>query len=485
MTTLQSLSNSSSSLTFDQLKDDEALVGEIQVKLANLGLYPGGGWLDGDLGETSWKGLQEFCNRVGGIPIPSETVAIDPIIAQKLIETIQVASVLNDMNTTTILSYLTKFQKSPIVNRNTNGTAYVSRSIDGSPFENLIENTYLTSLATKPDGTSVISYGDNFKSPNGTIINFSEYPDRGFKPTIDDKALKFLDVLDIDNACVCIGSFASNSSIIKSHWLGKDASDIEQFYSTTKFIGVLNMACKINEKSPDSDLANCKIGSHYLFDLVKDMVNYKERIASSNALGAMFKRFSTRPKLQEWIRGITKNEVVFQGPYGEEPYIPNPIVKDTNNTTVLECVDFVETSIKDNLVSAYDLVRLISMLGWNPHLAISARLPLPPNGEEDYNSIIRAMGYDTARYVDVAMQTLGLINVISEPVVISKAGWGDRNGMTYAAFVKFVDRRSNPGKLRTFALSLRCKQGSNKQRDTSLAAATTEIIRRIVTEELV
>jgi hypothetical protein len=57
--------------------------------------------------------------------------------------------------------------------------------------------------------------------------------------------------------------------------------------------------------------------------------------------------------------------------------------------------------------------------------------------------------------------------------------------MTYAAFVKFVDRRTNPGKLRTFALSLRCPgSGSFDFRDTRLAAAVTEIVRRIVTEEL-
>jgi hypothetical protein len=487
MATLQNIANDNLSLTFEQLKDDEGLVSEIQIKLANLGLYPGGGWLDGDLGETSWKGLKEFCTRVGGVPISSEAVAIEPSIAKKLIETVQIVSILNDRNTAkTILDYLTRFQKAPIVNKNTNGTAFVSRSIDGSPFASLIEKQYLANLLQRPDGTSIISYGAIFTSPNGTVVNFNDYSDRGTKPIIDNTALKFLDVLDIDNACVCIGSFASNSSAIKSRWLGKDADDVAQFYSTTKFIGVLNMVCKINENSPESNLSDCSIGGHRLYDLVKDMVNYKERISSSNELGAMFKRFSTRPELQKWIRDITDNDnVLFLGGYGYPPYIQNPVVKDNRlNTNILRNADLGNISA-DNAVSAYDLVRLISMLGWNSHLAPSATLPLPPNGEETYDSIIRAMGYDTARYVDIALQTLGLAKVITEPVVISKAGWGDPNGMTYAAFVRFVDRRSNPGKLRTFALSLRCKQGSNKQRDTNLAAATTEIIRRIVTEELV
>jgi hypothetical protein len=94
------------------------------------------------------------------------------------------------------------------------------------------------------------------------------------------------------------------------------------------------------------------------------------------------------------------------------------------------------------------------------------------------------MGNDTARYVDVALETLGIVNVISEPVIISKVGWGD-GSMTYAALVKFVDRRMTPSKLRTFALALRCPTPTdNKSRDTHLAAAVTEIVRRIINEEL-
>jgi hypothetical protein len=51
MATLQSIISSGSSLTFSQLKSDRALTIEIQLKLANLGFYPGGGWIDGDLGD--------------------------------------------------------------------------------------------------------------------------------------------------------------------------------------------------------------------------------------------------------------------------------------------------------------------------------------------------------------------------------------------------------------------------------------------------
>jgi peptidoglycan hydrolase-like protein with peptidoglycan-binding domain len=51
MATLQDIISSDTTLTRSQLKPDRKLVTEIQSKLANLGFYPGGGWLDGDIGD--------------------------------------------------------------------------------------------------------------------------------------------------------------------------------------------------------------------------------------------------------------------------------------------------------------------------------------------------------------------------------------------------------------------------------------------------
>jgi hypothetical protein len=51
--------------------------------------------------------------------------------------------------------------------------------------------------------------------------------------------------------------------------------------------------------------------------------------------------------------------------------------------------------------------------------------------------------------------------------------------MTYAAFVWLVDHRLTLAKLRTFSLALRCPNpASNQSRDTHLAAAVIEIVRR-------
>jgi hypothetical protein len=59
------------------------------------------------LNSFSWQGLIEFCTRVGNVSIPSDSVAIHPDIAQKLLDTKQIDSILSDAaDTTSILNKL-------------------------------------------------------------------------------------------------------------------------------------------------------------------------------------------------------------------------------------------------------------------------------------------------------------------------------------------------------------------------------------------
>jgi hypothetical protein len=490
MTTLQDIINSNLLLTRTLLKADKGLVREIQLRLRNLGVYPGGQWIDGDLGGSnsfSWKGLKEFCQAVDLSGLPSDTVAINADIAKKLLETKQLPVILDQAkNTNFILEKLTNIQtNSPApVNIGVND-AFIARTTRNSPFAAEISN-YPQYIAQEPDGTSVISYGDSITLSSGKTITFSDYPNRGKLPTIDNTDLNFL-ASNVSHACVCVGSFGNGSSSIKTHWLGKNALEPVQFLSATKFIGVLNAICQINAKFPGIDIDNCTIESpRFRFhDLIIDMVSLREdakgKIGRSNQIGVLFKRFTRRENLEKWVEAQTGNATLqFRGGFGANPLIANPIVKDTTSgTKVLQSTDIGE--LGDNLVSAYDLVRLISMQGWHLHLTPETRLP-----EAQWNSlesVVRAMGTDPARYVDVALETLGVIDVISEPVIISKVGFGG-SSFTYVAFVKFVDRRVQPAKLRTFAMALRTPSGSNEVRDTHLAAAVTEIVRRILTEEL-
>lgn len=503
MATLQDIVSSDKTLTRSQLKPDKKLVMEIQSKLANLGFYPGGGWIDGDIGSDgrdtfTWKGLGTFCQAVGLTSLPTTAIAINKDIAQKLLSTKQIDSVLKTATQSSILARLQAIQaKSLIVNGNTPSSAFVARTLAKSPFQPFVGD-YPTFLAQKPDGATITSYGDSFTLSTGTVVNFSDYPNLGQQPAIDNTGLNFLSS-NISHACLCIGSFSDDGSQIKAHWLGKNAlNSTNLWWSTSKFIGVLNAVCQINQKSINTDVDDCVITKstgtstrHRFHDLVKDMVSYQG--LSSNAIGVLFKSFTKREDLSNWIKQLTGNSTLdFRGSYGEDPLVSPAKVTDTTITTgnpVLSSTA-VGAATNTNSLAAYDLVRLISMLGWHLHLPATAKLPSAQ--WKSLESIVRAMGNDTARYVDVALETLGVVNVISEPVIISKVGWGDvsatSGSMTYTAFVRFVDRRFTPAKLRTFAFTLRCptpmSSGNFDGRDTNLAVAVTEVIRRILTEEL-
>ncbi|MEM8778650.1 MAG: hypothetical protein AAGF26_07235 [Cyanobacteria bacterium P01_G01_bin.49] len=490
MATLQEIIDNDQTLSRSQLKADKALVTSVQIRLRNLGLYPGGQWIDGDLGTGNtftWRGLTEFCNAVNLTDFPSDTVAINSQIATQLKDRKQLPFILDqakDINF--IRRKLTDIQNNSLVAANIGvNHAFIARTLRNSPFAAQIDQ-YPNHVAQKPDGTTVVSYGmSTTLTDSGTTVMFTDYPNRGTLPTINSSGLDFLPS-NISHACVCVGSFGDGTSPMKTHWLGKNALSSQQFLSTTKFIGVLNVVEQINSRFPTVDIDNCVIESprHKFFDLLVNMVSYDKDAAGligrSNQIGVLFKRFTRRQDLETWLKQRTGNtSSQFRGGYGASPLISNPIVKDLSSSATM----LNSTSIGDignNLVSAYDLVRLISMLGWHLHLTSDTRFL--GSQWKSLETVVRAMGTDAARYIDVALETLGVINLISEPVVISKVGFGV-SSYTYAAFVKFVDNRVSPAKLRTFALALRTPDsGGGKRRDTNLAVAVTEIVRRILTE---
>jgi Bacterial SH3 domain len=476
-------------LTFDELKQNKLLVIELQKKLRNLGLYPGGQWIDGLLGsQTSrtWQGLNTFCTFFA-LSLPSTDNAMNSTLAQALLDKKQILSILEQAkNAGSILTSLAKIQSDTPV---TGGhLAFLDRTIKNSPLELEVKN-YPTYLSRHPDGISLISYGKTFQlSGSGKIVTFDDYPSLGNRPNIDSTGLDFLDD-SIDHACVCVGSFIQGSDEIKTHWLGRQSLVEAQFLSSTKFIGVLNTICQLNKTHPNSDVDNCVIGygsanKRYSFPaLVEDILTYGEKIAPSNSIAAMFKRFSSRQGLEDWTIAITGNQgLSFRGYYGFPPFIDSPILFDTTltgNQVVLKAAS--EVGGGPNSISAYDLVRLISMLGWHMHLPHGLRLP--DAQWSSLESVVRAMGVDTARYIDIALETLGLVNIISEPVVISKLGLGP-SALTYVALLRLVDTRQVPAKLKTLAMSLWTSGGSDVNRDNNMAAAVTEIMRRVFTEEL-
>ena len=350
---------------------------------------------------------------------------------------------------------------------NSDRLAFLDKGINNSPYHSQVENypDYLT------------------EQPKLALGGVPSYPQVGELPAIDEQALEFLHP-DIKQACICIGG--AEGGPFKARWLGREALSRGEFWSTTKIIPILNVICSLK-----TDINGCEIRgddkSFGISELMEDVVTYAEKIGSSNSLAAMFKRFQTFADLEAWLKGITGTpHSIFRGMYGEAPFIANPEVVKSDEVLLTAAP---ETEKGENSVTAYDLTRIISMVGWHGHLPQTGQLP--GSSWDNLKPFILALGKDTGRYLDVATEKLGIQNSISKPVILSKigfgyTGWRQRTELTYTCFTQFHYQE----KLRSVAMTLRCAKAlGNGDReaievDARMAAEVTEILRRLVTGEL-
>lgn len=373
--------------------------------------------------------------------------------------------------------------------------AFLDRGIARSPYAADVAK-FPDRLKQKPNGVNSVSSGATaVQTGTNAVIPFKVYPARGKQPTIRVKGLDFLHA-DILQACVCMGSFVDG--MIWTNWLGKNALQPAQLWSTTKILPLLQVVSQANTKNPKALIRDCLVregqSSYSFYNLAVDLISYGESIATSNAIAATFKQFSTPSALEDWVEDITGNySLQFQGRYGEPPLFAKPTLWNPPLKTVL-LASSAPQHLGNNLVSTYDLVRLISLVGWHNHLFPQSRLP----GAQwsSLETVVRALGTDPARYVDVAIQTLGLADSIESPVILSKLGFGrsdsrDRTELAYVAFVQFLDKRRRPSLLRTFSLALLGASAAGDENeearrlDARMAAEVTEILRRVLSQELV
>ncbi|ABG50250.1 hypothetical protein Tery_0837 [Trichodesmium erythraeum IMS101] len=354
--------------------------------------------------------------------------------------------------------------------------AILDKGIQNSPYQNQVENY--------PEHLKMLS---SLATPRAKA-----FPHVGELPEIDEQALSFIHP-DIKEACICLGGNAGG--LFKSRWLGRNSLDKCQYWSSTKVIAILNIICSLS--SLNNDINTCQIrgdGKNIDFnEAVEDVITYAEKVGSSNALSAMFKCFQTYVGLESWLKEITgNNHTEFQGLYGEEPFIISPeIVQD--NQVLLSAVSEIkkpEDQTGENVVTAYDLTRIMSMVGWYYHLPEPAKLP--GMSWKNLQPLIRNTGKDSARYVDVALEKLGIQNSIKYPVILSKLGFGytksrKRTELTYTCFTQFEYQE----KVKSIAMTLRGAKALGDcdreavEIDARMAAEVTEIIRLLVTDELV
>jgi S-layer homology domain len=480
-------------VSFEVLKANAKLVKELQTKLSGLKLYPSGRWLDGKYGTRLETAITEFRTVLG---LPSGR-SLDEKFAQTLLTINPVTFILEQTKNRQKVFDEFLQQESGF---NADKMAFLDRGIQNSPYKAELPQ-YPDRLREVPDGIEVVSLGEIITlTGSAKTVTFTPYPTLGKLPVIDSTGLDFLHS-DIKSACVCVGSFVDGK--LRSHWLGKNATTNMELWSGTKIIPLLNVLSRTNDQFPAVDADNCVVrsrgssGGHKFYDLAVDLVNYKNAIASSNSIAAMFKQFDLPANLETWVKKITGNtSLQFRGRYGEAPFLQTPELWD-GKTQQRVLTSPSPGSEGGNTVSAYDLTRLISMLGWHFHIPLEARLP---GGQWDsLECLVRAMGNDTARYLDVAIDRLGLAGVVRSTVVISKLGFGrssvrDRTELIYTALLQLVDKRprsvNQPAVLRTVAMTLVSAKDLNDANreaiglDARMAAEVTEILRRVMTQEL-
>ena len=491
---------------------------KVQIDLKQLGLYDGE--IDGIYGRLTESALVQFANALN---IDTILDANSQVVTNRLLQIPAVVKYLLQIlgDGDRLLQKFTNSQRVFVnmgqadedhlgfLDRGVYGC--IAGSMEDLPNRNFAPSPLLSHIPAYPDrlvsqsdGLHVVSYGETAMLAGSQVrVRFRPYPAIGVIPNIENIGLEFLDK-SITEACICIGSLVNGQML--SRWIGRNPLRNVQFWSSTKILPLLYTICKANQAEPNQPIAFCAIAdpqgkqaSRTFSEMAQRVCNYDEADGmSSNALAAMFKQFATPLDLQTWLKNITGNQnLSFQGRYGEVPYIEMPSLLDATGKDFIDGTK--EPHRGENLISAYDLTRIISQIAWHRHLPPTNRLPAAQ--WHSLSNLITAMGQDTARYVDVAIAALGLPYFISDPVVISKMGFGYSDQrkcseLTYTACIQFVDRLATLHdqplpKLRSVNMTLRATLNlKNPDRealeiDAKMAAAVAEILRRIVTEALI
>ena len=478
-----------------------------QTLLQQLGLYDGG--IDGIYGRLTEAAFSQFANALSSDTIlDSSSLATTnnllqmPSVVWHLLEVTNGDRLFQKFNNAQRI-FVNMGQVNSLclgfLDRGVNGAIAGSvaklpnRNFAPSPLLNHIPN-YSDRLGTLPDRASVISHGEVAMLAGSQVrVRFRPYPNLGAIPNIENIGLEFLDPT-IQEACICVGTVVNGQMLAR--WIGRNPLRNVQF-------------CAANRKDANLAIANCmvvdpesKIAPRFFSELATRICRYDEsEPMTSNSLSAMFKQFTTPPELESWLKQISGNQkLTFQGRYGVPPYIKKPSLRDRNNREIITGSSTLHEG--ENLISAYDLTRMVSQLAWHRHIPPASRLPAAQ--WHSLKTLIEAMAQDTARYVDVAIAALGTQYFIGDPVVISKMGFGfsdqrQQTELTYTAHVQWIDHlakfakaHEQPApKLRSVTMTLRAAlklQNPDQEAleiDARMASAVTEILRRIITEELI
>lgn len=318
------------------------------------------------------------------------------------------------------------------------------------------------------------------KSNNGRQA--TAMPERGQRP----EEVGGMDWLhgDITNASVAVGTMEDGE--MKARWYGKNDQQNDQFWSATKHVQAMGVISLVNSKRPDLDIDTLFIreagnpgSAMNLHEALRKIVSYDAGTDASNGLAASLGRVQGAGR-EGNIEKNTGHDVEFRGGYGAV-YFQRPEIV-TAGGEVVATAPAVQPA-GQNMVAAYDLTRMMSMAAWHTRLEPEKRLPGAQ--WQSLESLLRAMGQDSARYVDAAIDRLGVKDQLENVVIATKLGHGIRSATgkaetVYTGMVEFTDKRSQPSRRRSVIFTLRGVKKDPVELDARMAAEVTELMRRVL-----
>jgi len=304
-------------------------------------------------------------------------------------------------------------------------------------------------------------------------------------------ALPWLDPA-VKNASVVVGSWDA-SGALSTRWYGRADRVNDQHWSATKHLQALGLASQLNRDHPTLDLGDLGIRGvadtavhTTVDDLLQDIVSYDAGVPRSNGgahtLGALQGPAQREQRLERW----TGHDADFRGGYGFSPVVTEPRLVGPDGA-ILIAPPPGPYSTGPNLISSYDLTRATAMAAWHAQLSPDQRIPDIQQASVD--SVLTALGEDSARYVDAALQRLDLADRVSDVVIASKLGHGIRSATghaetVYTAVAQFVVGQGDDARFHSVVLTLRVEDPDAVRTDAVMAAEVTDLIRRVVDGEL-
>jgi hypothetical protein len=355
--------------------------------------------------------------------------------------------------------------------------SFLDRGLASSPFKGAAPQVW-ESFGVRADGQAVQSSGS---------AGFTPFPARGEKVG-EFRPLTFLGP-SIKQAAIVVGSEVDGK--MQARWYGQQPTLPSPMWSATKSLNALGLISKLNAMRPDlkvEDLSIRQAGSPGtaipLKGLFQDITSYDNGPQGSNAGAGALGRMLGGAGREAFVEGNTGNDVTFNSNFGAGTMFSRPEIVTRTGERVLLSPESPGEAVK-NRISAYDLTRVHAQAAWHTRLDPSQRLP----GAQGHSigGWMRAMTEDTARYTDAGLKKLGLEGKISNVAIASKLGFGFESGQyeaVYSAVVQFSDDRFSPPKQRSVSFTLRGEDASPTRLDAQLATDTTEILRRLVNDEL-